>query len=310
MDTTARDRTLFPFAVPLGLFAVIIAIVFLFSRILLNVPKPVAIAVALMTALNILITCAVVSTRRLQGFSAFLLVVVLVIPVVLGAAAANKTIKVQVAAQPTPAAAPVVVTANNTAFSTKTINLTPDASGNAQIQFKNNDSVAHNIAIFNGADANAPVLFKGAVIQGGQSITYNVTGLKPGTFFFHCDIHPTLMTGTVVVSAPAGGGGYSASSPAAASTALTISANNLAFDTKTLTAPANTAFTVAFDNKDTTYHNWVIDSGPAGYTPPTPPPPVAPGASTTYQEAALPAGTYGFHCSLHPTLMTGTLTVK
>ena len=58
--------------------------------------------------------------------------------------------------------------------------------------------VAHNVAIYTNASAST-VLFRGAVITGVKSVTYNVPALKPGTYFFRCDVHPTQMTGTFVV---------------------------------------------------------------------------------------------------------------
>ena len=47
MAEDIRERTTLPFGVPLGIFAVVAFVVFLFSRILLNVPRQVAVAVAL-----------------------------------------------------------------------------------------------------------------------------------------------------------------------------------------------------------------------------------------------------------------------
>jgi plastocyanin len=84
------------------------------------------------------------------------------------------------------------------------------------------------------------------------------------------------------------------------------------FDPKTLEGPANTAFTVVFDNEDATTgpHNWVlkdstgakIDIGDTSFfTGP---------AKKEYQIPALAAGDYPFMCEVHPAAMTGTLTVK
>lgn len=86
-----------------------------------------------------------------------------------------------------------------------------------------------------------------------------------------------------------------------------ISALNIAFEQQAVTAPANTAFTIHFDNKDAGIpHNVEIRdasnmsmfkgeiiTGPA---------------QADYQVPALAAGAYTFNCTVHPN-MTGTLTV-
>jgi cytochrome c oxidase subunit II len=91
---------------------------------------------------------------------------------------------------------------------------------------------------------------------------------------------------------------------------LQIAAQNVAFDTAALTAPADTPFKIDFDNRDPSIpHNVAIHEGsPAG--PEVFKGEVFPGpAKKTYDVPALKAGTYGFICSVHPT-MAGTLTVE
>jgi cytochrome c oxidase subunit 2 len=97
-------------------------------------------------------------------------------------------------------------------------------------------------------------------------------------------------------------------SGAAAGPTINLTAQNIKFDQSTLTAPA-TGFTIHFDNKDAgTPHDVdildgtgkkVVDNkdfpGPAAKDYPIPP---------------VPAGTYKFECSIHPTQMFGTLTVQ
>jgi plastocyanin len=314
MNNTVRDRVLFPIVVPVGILAGIALVLFVFSRILLNVPRGVAVAVALLAGLNVLITCAIVSIRRVQGFAVLVLVVVVALPMLVGGAAAAKVFKVHGPSKPActyncPSSAPAgpqpfKLSAANVAFSTNTINL-QEQNGDATIVFTNNDSVPHNVHIFNGADATAPSLFVGTITQGGQTSTYNVTGLKPGTYFFHCDVHPTVMTGKVVVTA------YSGSGSAASANNVTITAANTAYSKTSLNFTANQPITIKFVNNDSVPHNIHIFQGTSATGASVFAGTIAQGGqSVTYSIPALPAGSYYFHCDVHPTIMTGTITVS
>ncbi len=91
---------------------------------------------------------------------------------------------------------------------------------------------------------------------------------------------------------------------------LRLTASGVAYDTDSLEAPADTPLTIAFTNNDAGIpHNVAIHKGsPTGEL-------VWQGEifngvdSRTYQVPALPAGTYGFVCTVHPN-MSGTLTVR
>jgi mono/diheme cytochrome c family protein/plastocyanin len=84
------------------------------------------------------------------------------------------------------------------------------------------------------------------------------------------------------------------------------------FDTKTVTVKADTAFTLTFDNQDTTTppHNVVV-SDPQGAVVNIGDNPFFAGPATrSYNYPALASGSYPFVCQVHPTTMTGTLTVQ
>jgi plastocyanin len=85
----------------------------------------------------------------------------------------------------------ITVTAQNVAFDTDTIELPADKP--AEIEFVNDDSssVTHNLAIYED-DSASKEIFKGQVIPGGDSITYEIPPTPAGTYYFQCDIHPGM----------------------------------------------------------------------------------------------------------------------
>ncbi|MDP9233449.1 MAG: cupredoxin domain-containing protein [Actinomycetota bacterium] len=101
----------------------------------------------------------------------------------------------------------------------------------------------------------------------------------------------------------------SSGGPAAVTSSATLIAQNVAFQEKTLTVLGTKGFTVNFDNKDSTTHNFAIYDKKGGkelfkgavITGPN---------TTDYQVKPLKAGTYYFQCDIHPTSMNGSLTVK
>jgi mono/diheme cytochrome c family protein/plastocyanin len=105
-------------------------------------------------------------------------------------------------------------------------------------------------------------------------------------------------------AAPSGSAG--ASAPAGET--VSIVAQGIAYTTTDVTAPADTAFVIAFDNEDAgTPHNVAIHdaSGAEAFKGD-----IFNGVETReYQVPALAAGDYTFVCSVHPN-MTGTLTVQ
>src|SRR5450759_4491604 len=108
---------------------------------------------------------------------------------------------------------------------------------------------------------------------------------------------------TVPVAPPAASGG-------ATGTVLELTASGIAFDKADLTAPAGVPFQIKFTNNDAGIpHDVAIHKdSPAGEV--VWQGEIFSGTDTrTYDVPALPAGTYGFSCTVHPN-MTGTLTVK
>jgi plastocyanin len=106
------------------------------------------------------------------------------------------------AATPTPAPgqpmASINLTAQNMAFSLSTI--TVPAGALVTVHFTNLDPLPHNFAVFTNSSLQQ-VIFRGQVIMGpNATATYQFTApSQPGTYFFHCDVHPTVMMGQFVV---------------------------------------------------------------------------------------------------------------
>jgi plastocyanin len=88
------------------------------------------------------------------------------------------------------------LSASGMAFDTKTIKV--PAGAKVTINFQNKDSANHNFAAYLDAAA-ANKIFVGEVI-GTTSIIYTFTApTNPGTYFFRCDVHPSIMKGSFIV---------------------------------------------------------------------------------------------------------------
>ena len=87
---------------------------------------------------------------------------------------------------------------------------------------------------------------------------------------------------------------------------VTVVAKDLTFTTPAVTARAGSPFTIVFDNQEGAPHNIAIsDASGANVFKGD----IVAGKQVDYQVGAVPAGTYGFICEVHPD-MKGTLTVE
>jgi len=100
--------------------------------------------------------------------------------------------------------------------------------------------------------------------------------------------------------------------PAACSpsgTSLSLTADGHKFDKDCLAVPAGEAFTIRFENRDADRHNVAIlvshTSTEALFQGDI----IAGPKSTVYAVPNMKAGTYHFHCEVHPNLMNGTFIV-
>jgi plastocyanin len=94
---------------------------------------------------------------------------------------------------------PAAITASGLAFDTDSITIPANTA--TKLQFKNEDAgTPHNFAIYPSESELTPeqALFQGEVVTGPATATYDVPALDAGSYYFHCDVHPT-MNGTVTV---------------------------------------------------------------------------------------------------------------
>ncbi len=127
----------------------------------------------------------------------------------------------------------------------------------------------------------------------------------------------TAAAGMALVACGGGGGepGAQPTTPAATSpspsptvactasgTALHVSSSGTAFDTDCLAAPADTSFTIEFENTDGNTHNIAIQNGEQFFDGDT----FAGPKTVTYEIPPIPAGSYTFYCKVHPGPMQGT----
>lgn len=197
-DRTRRAANLMPLGIPVvGLFA-IFSLMFFMSRILLAVPEQastfvaLAVAVVIMSAGSFIALKPSISTRAVM---AGLVVggLVLVGGGVTAAAVGQRKVEKHGAHEQA-----VTLIAKAVSFNQKEITL--HSGGEADIKFENQDTVPHNVAIYANEDHTGPALFQGPVVIGGQSVDYHLPAPPPGTYYFRCDIHPTVMTGKVTVA--------------------------------------------------------------------------------------------------------------
>ena len=229
---------------------------------------------------------------------------------------------VAVGAQPGTGASGNVITAENLAFDRDTLSFPAGVA--STLTFQNNDAgQSHNVAIYTDESAST-ALFQGELLTGVGSTEYQIPALEAGSYFFRCDVHPT-MNGTVTVSKEASGSPptKSASPPPSESASprpsetsapppsggVTVTAANLAFDATDISLPGGEASTITFDNQDVgVVHNISIYTDDSYSTALFTGDPVTGIATVDYAVPALDPGTYPFRCDTHTT-MTGTVTV-
>jgi len=93
----------------------------------------------------------------------------------------------------------LTLVAEGFAFDKSTI--TVPAGATVVMTFDNKDSgVPHNFALYTDSTARQKV-YGGGLTTGPETTTYRFNApMIPKTYFFRCDVHPTTMTGSFVVT--------------------------------------------------------------------------------------------------------------
>jgi plastocyanin len=196
-DRTRRTANLMPVGIPVvGLFAVF-SMMFFMSRILLAVNEQASTFVALGVAVTIMTTASVIAVKpRISSQTMLAALVVGSLVMIGGGLVAAKVGQRQVEKKGEQVQAAELIT-HAVAFNLKDITL--HGGANAEVKLSNDDTVPHNFAIYANQDYSGAAIFQGPVVIGGQSTTYTFKAPPPGTYYFRCDIHPTVMTGKVTV---------------------------------------------------------------------------------------------------------------
>jgi plastocyanin len=106
---------------------------------------------------------------------------------------------------------------------------------------------------------------------------------------------------------PTGSAGNGAQPCKPSGVEIRITVMDTTFDKSCLAAPANTSFTVHFDNEDSDTHNFDIQkSGVSVFTSEM----VVGPTVVAYRVQGLAAGSYTFRCDIHPVQMHGTFVVS
>src|SRR6266511_3527591 len=302
MRTSTRDRVVLPILLPIVMLLVIAAVLFGFSRILLSLTADAATGIALVVALSILVVAAVVASRsvvRASSLASMLGAIAGVAMLAGGIALIAVGTGGEKEGGGSGGTVTISLTAKGLAFD-KT-KLSVPAGNPFAIAFDNQDAgIQHDVQIFDNEGFTGTPLLNGEIVTGPAKVTYEAPALDPGTYFFHCSVHPAQMHGTIDATAGAPGGGGAK---------VTVAAQGLQFDTDRIELPAAPSI-IHFENDDPgIQHNIAIFTDSSLGTNLFRGEIVTGPAAIDYRIPPLEPGTYYFHCDVHPT-MSGAVVVE
>jgi plastocyanin/heme-degrading monooxygenase HmoA len=214
--THARERVVLPVAIPLGVLAMALLIIYGLSRVYLEIKGDNATGLAAGIAIGVLLVSFYLANNpRAPGWQIGAIVGVAAIVLAGGAiwavaetdqgetSAATPT--ATTGASETPGAGGLAIVMTDNKFDKTT--LTAAASQEVVVQLKNNGGAIHNVHVSDASGAysltfctanGAEPCSNPTKLSGGQSgtLTFN---LPAGTYNYRCDFHPTEMKGTLTV---------------------------------------------------------------------------------------------------------------
>jgi plastocyanin len=199
-----RVKLPLPVLIPVAALLIIAVCTIGLSRILLNVPSEAAVIIALAMAINVLGAAAYLAAKPHPGRGTMAeLMMVVLFPIVIGivltqinfSSTSETTTKSDAAAAPAAPSNSATLQAKGVAFAQKSL-VVLGVKG-FTLHFDNEDPTAHNVGIFD--QKGGKELFKGSVVTGPTTTDYKVKPLKPGDYYYQCDIHPDSMNGTLTV---------------------------------------------------------------------------------------------------------------
>ncbi len=148
-----------------------------------------------------------------------------------------------------------------------------------------------------------------------NSIVWNFTADRVGTFVYRCRYHPTDMTGLITISAPTHYTLYGSvlGPPGGPGIGWGLNATNISAPGPTLIIQEGANVTLTLYSADKIEHTWFIDydnsssvnNGEAqspGFGAPSPSP-------LNYSFVATRAGTFAYRCGIHPNVMWGMIVI-
>src|SRR6266545_1753520 len=301
MRTSTRDRVVLPILLPIVMLLVIAAVLFGFSRILLSLTADAATGIALVVALSILVVAAVVASRSVVRASSLASMLGAIAGVaMLAGGIALIAVGTGGEKEGGGSGGPVTISLTAKGLAFDKTKLSVPAGNPFAIAFDNQDAgIQHDVQIFDNEGFTGTPLLNGEIVTGPAKVTYEAPALDPGTYFFHCSVHPAQMHGTIDATAGAPGGGAK----------VTVAAQGLQFDTDRIELPAAPSI-IHFENDDPgIQHNIAIFTDSSLGTNLFRGEIVTGPAAIDYRIPPLEPGTYYFHCDVHPT-MSGAVVVK